>query len=63
MFASDLADTINGMDPRSFALSKVETVHFFVVRNELIVGLANKFEALAACRIRCVPRTHNAAAR
>ena len=35
----------SGMDPRSFdALSKVETEHFwFVVRNELIVGLANEF--------------------
>jgi SAM-dependent methyltransferase len=45
MFAPDLADTISGMDPRSFdALSKVETEHFwFVVRNELVVGLANKF--------------------
>jgi SAM-dependent methyltransferase len=45
MFAPDLADTISGMDPRSFdALSKVEAEHFwFVVRNELIVGLANKF--------------------
>jgi SAM-dependent methyltransferase len=45
MFAPDLADTISGMDPRSFeALSKVEAEHFwFVVRNELIVGLANKY--------------------
>jgi SAM-dependent methyltransferase len=45
MFAPELADTISGMDPRSFeALSKVEAEHFwFVVRNELIVGLANKF--------------------
>jgi SAM-dependent methyltransferase len=45
MFAPELADTISGMDPRSFeVLSKVEAGHFwFVVRNELIVGLANKF--------------------
>jgi SAM-dependent methyltransferase len=45
MFAPELADTVNGMDPRSFdALSKIEAEHFwFVVRNELIVGLANKF--------------------
>lgn len=45
MFAPDLANTISGMDLRSFdALSKVEAEHFwFVVRNELIVGLADKF--------------------
>jgi SAM-dependent methyltransferase len=45
MFAPDLADTVSGMDPRSFeALSKVEAEYFwFVVRNELIVGLVNKF--------------------
>jgi SAM-dependent methyltransferase len=45
MFAPELADTISGMDPRSFeALSKVEAEYFwFVTRNELIVGLANKF--------------------
>ena len=45
MFAPDLADTISGMDPRSFeALSKIEAEHFwFVARNELIVGLADKF--------------------
>jgi SAM-dependent methyltransferase len=45
MFAPYLADTISGMDPRGFeALSKVEAEHFwFVVRNELIVGLVNKF--------------------
>jgi SAM-dependent methyltransferase len=47
MFAPELADTVSGMDPRSFsALSKVETEHFwFVARNELIIGLANKFFA------------------
>ena len=45
MFAPDLADTVSGMDPRHFeALSKVETEHFwFVARNELIVGLADRF--------------------
>jgi SAM-dependent methyltransferase len=45
MFAPDLADTVSGMDPQNFeALSKVEAEHFwFVVRNELIVDLVNKF--------------------
>jgi SAM-dependent methyltransferase len=45
MFAPDLADTVSGMDPQNFeVLSKVEAEHFwFVVRNELIVGLINKF--------------------
>lgn len=45
MFAPDLADTVSGMDPKNFAaLAKVEAEHFwFVVRNELIVGLINKF--------------------
>ena len=45
MFAPELADTISGFDPKSFdALSKIEAEHFwFVTRNELIVGLANKF--------------------
>jgi SAM-dependent methyltransferase len=45
MFAPDLADTVSGMDPQNFeALSKVEAKYFwFVVRNELIVGLVNKF--------------------
>jgi SAM-dependent methyltransferase len=45
MFAPDLADTVCGMDPKNFeALSKVEAEHFwFVVRNELIIGLINKF--------------------
>jgi SAM-dependent methyltransferase len=45
MFAPHLADTISGMDPRNFeALSKFEAEHFwFVVRNELIVGLVNKY--------------------
>jgi SAM-dependent methyltransferase len=45
MFAPELADTISGFDPKSFeGLSRVESEHFwFVTRNELIVGLANKF--------------------
>jgi len=45
MFAPELADTVSGMDPAGFhMLSKVEDEHFwFVTRNELIVGLANKF--------------------
>jgi SAM-dependent methyltransferase len=45
MFAPDLADTISGMDPQNFAaLSKVETEYFwFVARNELIVGLVNRY--------------------
>jgi len=49
VFAPDLADTVSGMDPKNFeALSKVEAEYFwFVVRNELIVGLVNKFFAEA----------------
>ena len=45
MFAPDLADTVSGMDPKNFdSLAKVEAEHFwFVVRNELIVGLVSKF--------------------
>jgi SAM-dependent methyltransferase len=45
MFAPELADTVSGMNPASFdALAKIEDEHFwFVARNELIVGLANKF--------------------
>ncbi len=45
MFAPELADTISGFDPVSFAaLAKIEATHFwFVARNELIVGLANRF--------------------
>src|SRR5258708_13686084 len=45
MFAPDLANTVSGMNPQNFeALSKVEAEHFwFVVRNELIVGLVDKF--------------------
>jgi SAM-dependent methyltransferase len=45
MFAPELADTISGMDPKNFeALAKVEAEYFWcVARNELIVGLINKF--------------------
>jgi SAM-dependent methyltransferase len=45
MFAPELADTVSGMDPAGFEfLAKVEEEHFwFVARNELIVGLADKY--------------------
>jgi SAM-dependent methyltransferase len=45
MFAPKLADTVNGVDPKFFdGLSELEAEYFwFVSRNELIVGLANKF--------------------
>jgi len=45
MFAPALADTVSGFDPVSFAnLALVEARHFwFVPRNELIAGLANRF--------------------
>ena len=45
MFAPDLADTVSGMDPKNFdELASLEAGYFwFVTRNELIVGLANKF--------------------
>lgn len=45
MFAPELADTISGFDPKSFDdLAELEAGHFwFVARNRLIVGLANKF--------------------
>jgi SAM-dependent methyltransferase len=45
MFAPKLADTVSGFDPVSFAtLAEIEATHFwFVARNELIVGLANRF--------------------
>jgi SAM-dependent methyltransferase len=45
MFAPELADTVSGFDPSSFqALAEVEATHFwFAVRNELIVGLADRF--------------------
>lgn len=45
MFAPALADTVSGFDPVLFAtLQEIEAAHFwFVARNELIVGLANRF--------------------
>ena len=45
MFAPGLADTIDGFDPKSFdELSRLEDEHFwFVARNELILGLMNKY--------------------
>jgi SAM-dependent methyltransferase len=45
MFAPALADTISGFDPKAFGeLAELEAEHFwFVARNQLIVGLANKF--------------------
>jgi SAM-dependent methyltransferase len=45
MFAPDLADTVSGFDPKAFdELVETEDGHFwFVARNEVIVGLANKF--------------------
>jgi SAM-dependent methyltransferase len=45
MFAPELADTVSGMDPENFdQLAALEADHFwFVTRNELILGLANKF--------------------
>src|SRR5262245_56052691 len=45
MFAPSLADTISGFDPEAFdVLSKLEEGHFwFVARNELILGLIDRF--------------------
>ena len=45
LLAPELAGTISGFDPESFhALSKVEASHFwFVARNALIAGLAQRF--------------------
>ena len=45
MFAPELADTISGFDPKAFdELAELEDEHFwFIARNQLIVGLANKF--------------------
>lgn len=45
MFAPDLADTNDGFDPKSFDdLAQLEAGHFwFIARNELIVGLVNKY--------------------
>jgi SAM-dependent methyltransferase len=45
LFAPGLADTISGMDPKSFDdLAKLEAEYFwFVARNALIVGLIGKY--------------------
>jgi SAM-dependent methyltransferase len=45
LFAPELADTVSGIDPSGFqTLSELEVGHFwFVARNQLIVGLANKY--------------------
>ena len=45
MFAPELADTVSGFDPALFAtLAEVEPTHcWFVTRNELIIGLADRF--------------------
>jgi SAM-dependent methyltransferase len=45
LFAPELADTVSGFDPTSFAkLVEIEAGHFwFAARNELIVGLAKRF--------------------
>jgi SAM-dependent methyltransferase len=45
MFAPDLADTASGFEPTAFdRLAQIEAKHFwFVARNALIVGLANKY--------------------
>jgi SAM-dependent methyltransferase len=45
LYAPALADTVSGFNPASFAkLVAIEDTHFwFAARNELIVGLANRF--------------------
>lgn len=45
ILAPELADTVTGFDPESFAeLAAIEASHFwFVARNELIVGLADRY--------------------
>jgi SAM-dependent methyltransferase len=45
LFAPNLADTISGFDPRAFEeLARLEDEHFwFIARNQLITGLAEKF--------------------
>jgi SAM-dependent methyltransferase len=45
MFAPTLADTVSGFDPIAFAaLAAIEDAHYwFLPRNELIVGFANRF--------------------
>jgi SAM-dependent methyltransferase len=57
IFAPELADTVSGYDPKLFAeLAELEAGFFwFVARNELIVGLVNKFfpEARRLLEIGC----------
>lgn len=57
MLAPQLADTVSGFDPGTFdKLAEIEATHFwFVARNELIVGLANRFfpEATRFLEIGC----------
>lgn len=57
MFAPDLANTMTGMNPSHFdKLEEIESTHFwFVARNDLIVGLANKYfpEAASFLEIGC----------
>jgi SAM-dependent methyltransferase len=44
-FAPELGDTVSGFDPKAFdELAELEADHFwFIARNQLIVGLANRF--------------------
>jgi SAM-dependent methyltransferase len=57
MLAPQLADTLSGFDPGTFdKLAEIEATHFwFVARNELIVGLVNRFfpEATRYLEIGC----------
>jgi SAM-dependent methyltransferase len=57
MLAPELADTISGFDPVSFAaLADIEASHFwFVARNELIVGLSDRYfpEARSFLEVGC----------
>lgn len=57
MLAPDLADTVSGFDPVSFAtIADIEARHFwFVARRELIVGIAGRFfpEAQSFLEIGC----------
>jgi SAM-dependent methyltransferase len=57
MLAPQLADTVSGFDPGTFdRLADIEATHFwFVARNELIVGLADRFfpEATRFLEIGC----------
>jgi SAM-dependent methyltransferase len=57
MLAPELADTISGFDPVSFAaLADIEANHFwFVARNELIVGLSDRYfpEARSFLEVGC----------